>query len=265
MAVMLSTNMYGIGELHRVLHWLDEFNGKLGVEVFPLFEEAGYEAELEACMDAFSRVPVSFHGPYYGAEHSAQEGSGEYQRTQTLLKKTLLYSRKLHARYMVFHHNNCACPPERQAEMLRTACRNYRDIAELFGKEGIPVYVENAGVKDRENMLLGEEAFISLCRSENYPVLIDIGHAFANGWNLQHVMEELAGQIRAYHLHNNDGQHDSHLRIHAGKLDFNAFVKDCRRLTPNADWVLEYGPSVADDAAGIEEDLRELFRVCPVS
>lgn len=263
MALMFSTNMYGIGELHRILDWLKKFEGCFGVEVFPLFEETGYEAELKECLEAFSGVPVSFHGPYYGAEHSAPEGSVEYRRTQELLEKTLEYSRKLHARYLVFHHNNCAFLPEQQETLLRTACRNYREVEVMFQEAGIPVYVENAGVKDRGNMLLDEEAFISLCRSENYPVLIDIGHAFANGWNLPHVMEELAGQICAYHLHSNDGQHDCHWRVHGGKLDFDAFVRDCRRLTPNVDWVMEYGPSVANDTAGIEADLQELLAVCP--
>ena len=34
-----------------------------------------------------------------------------------------------------------------------------------------------------------QDAFIQLCREEHYPVLIDIGHACANGWDLAQTME----------------------------------------------------------------------------
>ena len=79
--------------------------------------------------------------------------------------------------------------------MLRDSCANYRRVEELFRPLGIPVAVENAGVMDRNNMLLDESGFVSLCRAEGYPVLIDIGHANANGWDLRSVMERLKGRF----------------------------------------------------------------------
>ena len=85
--------------------------------------------------------------------------------------------------------------------------------------------VENAGVLERGNRLFDEQEFIDLCRREQYAVLIDIGHAWANGWSLKRVVNALADQIVAYHLHNNDGVHDSHQRIHEGTLDFDGFLK----------------------------------------
>ena len=108
---------------------------------------------------------------------------------------------------------------ERREEMIRVSRENYREIAELFKPHQIPVVVENAGVLDRGNMLFDQDAFIQLCREEHYPVLIDIGHAYANGWDLAQTMEALKDQIVAYHLHNNDGVHDSHQRIFHGTLD----------------------------------------------
>ena len=50
--------------------------------------------------------------------------------------------------------------------MLRDSCANYRRVEELFRPLGIPVAVENAGVMDRNNMLLDENGFVSLCRAE---------------------------------------------------------------------------------------------------
>ena len=176
-----------------------------------------------------------------------------------LIRKTLPYCVRLRSQYLVFHHNNIPVTEERREEMIRVSRENYREIAELFKPHQIPVVVENAGVLDRGNMLFDQDAFIQLCREEHYPVLIDIGHAYANGWDLAQTMEALKDQIVAYHLHNNDGVHDSHQRIFHGTLDFPLFLSDYQRLTPNADLVLEYSPDVADDESGIQEDISWLL------
>ena len=110
--------------------------------------------------------------------------------------------------------------------------------------------VENAGVLERGNRLFDEQEFIDLCRREQYAVLIDIGHAWANGWSLKRVVNALADQIVAYHLHNNDGVHDSHQRIHEGTLDFDGFLKLAKQATPDAEWVMEYAMDVSGNVRG---------------
>lgn len=200
-----------------------------------------------------------FHGPYYETEHSAAPGTPEYAALHGPVRQTLPYCVRLRSQYLVFHHNNIPVTEKRREEMIRVSRENYREIAELFKPHQIPVVVENAGVLDRGNMLFDQDAFIQLCREEHYPVLIDIGHAYANGWDLAQTMEALKDQIVAYHLHNNDGVHDSHQRIFHGTLDFPLFLSDYQRLTPNADLVLEYSPNVADDESGIQEDISWLL------
>lgn len=260
MDVLLSTNMYDKGMLKRVLKYLLEFKGRIGVEVFPLFQDAGYEDELINCMKVLETIPSSFHGPYYRAEHSAFKGSEEYVRTMDYVRKTLEYCKKLNSKYMVFHHNNCKVKKEHREEMIRNSCENFREMEKLFGEAQIPVYVENAGVMDRGNMLFNQEEFIALCKNEKYRVLIDIGHAHANGWNLSDTMEALKDQIKAYHIHNNDGIHDDHNRIMDGTLDFDKFISDYRRFTPEADFVVEYSREVADDEDGIKEDVDYILK-----
>lgn len=229
MNLLVSTNVYKPGQLARVIPHLHAFRGQIGVELFPMFDADCYEEELLHCLPEFEGIPVSFHGPYYETEHSAAPGTPEYAHSMDLIRQTLPYCVRLQSQYLVFHHNN------------------------------IPVVVENAGVLDRGNMLFDQDAFIQLCREEHYPVLIDIGHAYANGWDLEQTMEALKDQIVAYHLHNNDGVHDSHQRIFHGTLDFPLFLSDYQRLTPNADLVLEYSPNVADDESGIQEDISWLL------
>lgn len=260
MALLISTNMYRAGDFKRVLPYLGRFDDQIGVEIFPMFHDPAYENLLRESLPVLEKTDISFHGPYYGAEHSAPRGTLEYDRTKELVLKTLEYAKILDSRYVVYHHNNRPVLPENRREMIRISRENFREFERLFGEAGIPAVVENAGVLDRGNMLFDQMEFINLCKKENYRVLIDIGHAYANGWNLREVMEALQGQIVAYHLHNNDGLHDSHRRIRDGSLDFEGFLSDMRELTPQADQVLEYSLKVADDVEGIVEDVDYLLK-----
>lgn len=259
MNLYLSTNMYQGYEFDRVLSWLEAFPGRLGVEVFPMFHDGAFEPVLKSCLGKLKNVPVSFHEPYYYAEHTKEKGTPEYGRTMNMTLRTLAYMAETDGKYMVFHHNNCDVLPEEKERMLIAARKNFREVERLCCKQGTLLAVENAGVGSR--MLLNEEEFIQECRMLKCPVLIDIGHAFANGWNLRRVMDQLSVQIISYHLHNNDGVHDSHKRIHDGMLNFDSFLEDCKNMTPQADLVLEYSPAVADDGDGIREDIEFMLKM----
>ena len=176
-----------------------------------------------------------------------------------LLEKTLSYAKELSSKYLVYHHNNCRIVPGEKEDRIRISCENYYTVKQLCEEAGTQVVVENAGVLERGNRLFDEQEFIDLCRREQYAVLIDIGHAWANGWSLKRVVNALADQIVAYHLHNNDGVHDSHQRIHEGKLDFDGFLKLAKQATPDAEWVMEYAMDVSGNVRGIEEDLQFLL------
>lgn len=260
MGVLLSTNMYNFGSLKRVLKYIDLFKGEIGIELFPLFHKAGYEEELLSCIGAFEEIPVSFHSPYYRSEYSAAAGSEAYAETMRYVEKTLEYCRRLKGKYLVFHHNNCRVNEEHKMEMIKNSCENFREIEGRYAKYNIPVFVENAGVIDRGNMLFNEKEFVDLCKRENYRVLVDIGHAHANGWNLTYVIEALKDHIEAYHIHNNDGIHDDHKRIMDGTLDFEKFAEDYKKFTPDAEIVVEYSMDVADDEEGIQRDIEFILK-----
>lgn len=85
--ILISTNMYKGSEFGQILPYLKRFPGQVGVEVFPMFHEECFEKNLRDAMPLLKEVPVSFHGPYYQAEHSAAEGTVEYARTMELLER----------------------------------------------------------------------------------------------------------------------------------------------------------------------------------
>ena len=97
MALLISTNMYKAEEFKRVLPYVEKWRGQVGVEVFPMFHQQIFAPLLEESTDILSRVPISFHGPYYKAEHSAPQGTPEYEYTMELVGLTLRYSERLNS------------------------------------------------------------------------------------------------------------------------------------------------------------------------
>ena len=134
MNLLISTNMYGPGELHKLVPYLLKYKAEgVGAEIFPLFHAAGYSRELDACLDVLKSVPISFHGPYYEAEHSAPKGSPSYRHTMTMVDETLKYARLFDSRYLVFHHSNCRVDEAVKQEMLETAHTNFEELELMFG------------------------------------------------------------------------------------------------------------------------------------
>ena len=123
--------------------------------------------------------------------------------------------------------------------MLKNALENYKELEALFGDFGCRIFMENTGTAIQKNILLNQQEFTELCIRKNFDVLIDVGHAAANSWDIPQLIRDLKGQIRAYHLHNNDGVHDQHLRLHEGVIDFGPLMETIRQETPDAEWIIE--------------------------
>ena len=61
-----------------------------------------------------------------------------------------------------------------------------------------------------------------------------------------------------YHLHNNDGSHDSHLRIHEGAMDIDEIFKNIKQLTPDAELIIEYIRR-EQEGDGLKADIEEVL------
>lgn len=247
----ISTNMLDEENFRRIYDFVGE---DVGIEIFPLWDNPFYEWSLVKESNILKNIPTTFHGPYYGIEHSAKKGSSLYEYSMKQLMKTIRIAEELGSKYLVFHHNNS--PIENKEKMLYYARENLFEIMELSKQHNIPIVVENAGIRTNNNMLLDENDFIKECRRIPNRVLIDIGHCNCNGWKLERVIKELADKICAYHIHNNDGKCDLHKRIYHGTLNFNAFLELAAKYTPHADMTLEYARTEANDKVGIIEDIK---------
>ena len=256
--IYIDTCVYGVEKLPLIEDYLQRYGDRIGFEVLPMFDLPAFEPQLVSCLDVLKRCPISFHGPVFCVEHSAPRGSAEYEETMWHIRKTAEYAKILRSTHLTMHLNNCVVEESRKQAMLKNALENYRELEDIFGAFGCRIAVENTGTKLQKNMLLDQQEFTELCAGRNFDVLVDVGHAAANGWDIPLLIRDLKDRICAYHLHNNDGIHDQHRRLHDGVLDFSALMETIRRETPDAQLIIEYvRPEQEGD--GLRQDIEELL------
>lgn len=263
MNIYISTNLYTPDELEDIFLLMNKINDEnIGIELFPEWHNKQFIDVIDRNLDKLKNYNISLHGPYYHTEHSKEKGTVEYENSKEYFISTFKLSKQLNSNYIVYHHNNCKVKLENKIEMINNASDNLVELNDLSEVYGANIVVENAGVLSRNSMLFDEEEFIEMAKSIDNKILIDIGHAFANNWNLNRVIYELKDKIVSYHLHNNDGIQDAHNRIRDGKINIDDFFEVYRKCTPQAHLVLEYSKECRKDINGIIEDLNEIRHLC---
>ncbi len=239
------------GKLYR-----ERFGPSLGFEILMMFDLQGFEEDLRRNLQLFTEGPLMFHEPVWGVDHAAPKGSPAWEEGMYHLQLTRKYAEILCPSTMVYHLNNSRVTDK--DKMLQTSLENLEEMREMF--PGVSLLVENTGTRTDGTMLLDQTEFTDLCRGEKLPVLIDVGHANANGWDLPKLIRDLQGQICGYHLHNNDGIHDLHNRLTDGTLDFDTLIPYMDRITPDVPRVIEYiRPNLHGDP--LTEDICTLQRI----
>ena len=225
-------------QLETAKIYREAFGDRVCFELLPMFDLSAFEANLEANIDFFREGTVCFHEPVFCVEHSAPKGSPAYEESMHHIMLTKKYADILHPVHMVYHLNNCDVTPETKDSILATSLENLEEIRGIF--EGVQIVVENVGTDVKGDKLLDQEEFTGLCREKGFDVLIDIGHANANSWDIRRLIHDLKSQIRAFHLHNNDGVNDLHNRLGNGTIDFAELMPYIRSEVPEADLIIEY-------------------------
>lgn len=238
----------------------ERFGQELGFELLPMFDIPEWEENLRQNLSLFEQGPLMFHEPVWGVEHTALPGSPGWEESMRHLRLTRKYTDILHPSSMVVHLNNCPVPDGAQDWMLRNALKRLDEMRTMF--HDVPLWLENTGTAADRTMLLDQAGFTALCAEHRFDVLIDVGHANANGWDIPRLLEELKDLIRGFHLHNNDGVHDQHRRLNDGAIDFGRLLPLIRQKVPDADLVIEYtrpdlhGDPLCEDIAFVRSYLK---------
>ena len=225
-------------KLEEAAVYTNYFGPSLGIELLPMFDLQGWEENLRENLPLFTGRPLIFHEPVWGVEHSASRGSSAWKEGRHHLLLTKKYADILHPSDMVFHLNNGKVPLQDREILLKNAMESLEEMRGLFS--GVRLLVENTGVSSEGTQILDQEEFTETSLAMGWDVLIDVGHANANGWDLFRLICDLKNNIRGFHLHNNDGVHDLHNRIGRGTMNFALLIPFIAKTVPEAFLVIEY-------------------------
>lgn len=254
MNIYISTNMFKVNQLEEVFNILEHVQHEnVGIELFAEFHNPEFMEIVNKNMERLKKYKISMHGPYYKTEHSAEIGSDSYNKSKEYFIDALKLSKELNSSYIVYHHNNCKIHDKEK--MINNSKINLEELNELGKYYNANIVIENSGVISNQNMLFDQDEFIQICKESDNNVLIDIGHAFANGWDLEYVIKELKNKIISYHLHNNDGKKDSHDSICYGNFNIDEFLEMYNKYTNKADLVLEYNKDYRNKVNILIEDI----------
>ena len=85
--------------------------------------------------------------------------------------------------------------------------------------------------------------------------LIDVGHAHFNGWDIPHVIDRCADRLCGFHLHDNNGDSDSHRPIGQGTIPWDSLFGSMRHLKKDVLYVMEYAAGTPLSALAEGRDL----------
>lgn len=240
--IFISTNFLGNENFSKVFNYVSFIQGKLnipvGIEIFPFWDTNDFENQIISNLPKLKSYPISFHDPYK-TEHTSIQGDKNYIKTWNDFLKTLSYNYVLQGHHIVYHHNNCKVEHCKKRQLLEASTKNFLELNRLCCYFGTELLVENAGTIGERTMLLSQIEFENFCNINNCHVLIDVGHAYCNQWDIEKLIYNLGNKVKAYHIHNNYGE-DSHNRIRCGGLDYESFLALCSKQTPTAKYIIEY-------------------------
>lgn len=235
------------GNYEDTINFFEE-NTIKNIEFFIESSDKKHTEKLNKILENYSVENISFHGPYRYFKLTVPEKNwGEILED---FKKAIDITKKYKGEFLVLHTN----------EVLENTInkniveKRIEEIVKIAEEKSVKIVVENVGIG--KNMLYNQEEYIKLIKKYGFYSLIDIGHALLNNWDIKILIEILKDDIIGYHLHNNDGEKDTHQSIFNGKFDFKEIMKNIYEKTPDANLVLEY--SAVTPKNELLEDLKIL-------
>jgi sugar phosphate isomerase/epimerase len=234
---------------------------ELGVEIF---YEWGSETYWELALTEIMRERTgkfSIHAPYQGSITEMSLTTREDEMFEYLRKPFRLYHKFGGEGYVVHMNAPYAVQPspEEKAERFKRVEDRLARLNDLCQSEGVSMLVENLAFGHGMKTLCDQEDFLRLFK--NNPALnciVDTGHAVLGGMDIYEVQKALGSRLKAYHLHDNDGQEDLHQRVGTGVIDWKRFGEGAHLYTPGAQFIMEYNINAVSGFDDFSEDADKI-------
>ncbi|MGZ9584908.1 sugar phosphate isomerase/epimerase family protein [Paenibacillus marinisediminis] len=183
--------------------------------------------------------PLSVHSPIWELNLASARFEMIRNYSYEIYKECLAWSAHIGAEQMVLHPSLYSTPLFLRRESQYWAKENLKRLGDEAYRIGIDLAVENVGFG--ETALFNEDEFVRLFDEiPTITALIDVGHAFINGWNTPNVLQSLGQRLSAVHLHDNDGIGDLHQPIGEGKIEWEPIWQALGGMKHSFRSILEY-------------------------
>jgi len=212
---------------------------------------------LKKLLNDLGLHPNSVHAPFYGVDLSTQSPEIK-RRSIELLTKTLEYCRAIECQIMVTYPNSSESLPLGREAVKKNSVEALREVVKKAEELGVKVAIENMIGKD-ERFCSRISDLIGIIESVGSPYLgicLDTGHINLLPRSVTSMREEIlhAGKyLWTLHIHDNDGERDSHLPMGEGNIDWSQVIKALREINYKGVFLMEIQE---------REDPDELAREC---
>ena len=147
----------------------------------------------------------------------------------------------------------CMAVPYMEEKAIEKAKRSLSSIDRISAEYGVRIAVENMPAFP---FMLGRtaEELKELIEMTNLGFCLDIGHANTTD-QIDELIKEFGDRLINIHIHDNHGEHDEHLTLGEGEIDFKSVIEKIKGYTGN--YVIESKsfPSAVES----QDYLRSLF------
>ena len=232
---------------------------QLGAEIFSFRYDKEEIAQLKKLIISIKEHPMTFHGPMRSAELTEKRGSVRYDQTMDAYKRAFGLAEAAQATHMVVHTHEVTVEACEKYARMQCFEENIHALSAVAREFGIQLSIENVSPPGKGVALYDENEYISLIiRLQECAALIDVGHVHCTGWDLERMCKSLRGRVSGFHLHNNDGYHDSHAWLRDGTMNVERALQIIAQYGKRADLILEYGDTNGKTADDLLHDVRLL-------
>lgn len=228
----------------------------IGIEIFYEWGSSDYWEDSLRLIMKDREGEFSIHSPFVYADIAL---SSDENRLFEVLREPFDLYQRYDGTFYVVHTNGPLDHPmdiKKREELRKRVMDRLFRFEKICAREGIQMVVENLGFGRGIPTLFNQHEFVNIFKQmPHLKCLIDTGHAVLADFDIYEVQKSLKSSIIAYHIHDNDGEQDQHLRVGAGCIDWDKFACGFCDFTPLSTIVLEYNQARVTDYIGDIESI----------
>lgn len=200
-----------------------------------------FEIRMESLAGVLNSKDVGYsvHAPVFDVNLTSENSEIRKASLETY-KQSIVFASKINAKYVVIHPGFCKTFVfDKELAILR--CKEALHILDKVSKKySMPLLIENVGIFGSSIFTFNQ--FVTLLDEfdDNIGYLIDVGHAFLNGWNIPKLIKQTREKLFSLHIHDNNGKSDSHSPMYEGIIKWEEIFDALKELDHEFNIVLEY-------------------------